>query len=80
MNSACAGPPRGRADRFPIPGGRPECNLSVRQHRPLASEARDVIAENVPDQPRAVLLGRPFAAPFRFRPFHSSGDSRGRQQ
>lgn len=73
-------PARGRADRLIPPGGRPECNLGAGQHRPLAAKARDVIAENVPDQPRLVAVNFNRSGMPRlclFVPFHSLGDSRG---
>lgn len=74
MISSRAAFARGRADRRYSPGGRPKADFRAGQHRPVASEARDVIAENVPDQPRVVFIGvgDGIAARFIHFPFHAS--------
>lgn len=47
-----------------------------REHSPVNSKLGNEVSQNLRDQPRLVFIGRPFAVPFMFVPFHggSYGD------
>lgn len=44
--------------------------LDIGKHSPVDPKAGDVVADNLADQRRIVLIGRPFAAPFIYIPVH----------
>lgn len=60
-----------RESRAPSTGARDNLTLDIGKHSPVDPKAGDVVADNLADQRRIVLIGRPFAAPFLWIPTHS---------
>ena len=50
--------------------------LDIGKHSPVDPKAGDVVADNLTDQSRLVFIGRPFAVPFIYQPFHAGRTSR----
>lgn len=46
----------------------------VGRHCPVNPKLSDELGQNVRDQPRLVLIGRPFAVPFLFVPSNHEGE------
>lgn len=66
-----------RESRAPSTGARDNLTLDIGKHDPVDPKAGDVVADNLPDQSRLVFIGRPFAVPFIFVPFHDPLNSEG---
>lgn len=75
--SALVAAPEGRA--LPT-DALPEIHNTLARHGATGPEAGDKLRHDLADQARLVFIGRHFAEPFLFIPFHDNGDSRDRQQ
>lgn len=70
--SECSGSPRAPLPSASAGDGRGNHDQRAGHHGLTASEAHDELSDNFANQPRLVLVGRPFAVPFTFVPFHNS--------
>ena len=71
---AAKNPARGRYPAQAREGADyPSLNLTldIGKHSPVDPKAGDVVADNLADQRRIVMIGRPFAVPFLWIPAHN---------